>query len=290
MLAATTVADEVDRAEADYTTGDAGMEDIAVCGPAWNKWEIGPEVFMYQYKEPNVMDLDGVLYGIDGRFTRYIPRVRKVTVGRGDDAVVTEKDYMLVLRADGRYAMGTHDYDGALQDGTPKKISGIDATSYELRGLVGYSPQVHPDYMTVFYAGFGIRYKDDDSSFDPAGYKRESTYMYLPFLIEHTRTLLNGCELSFALEYDLFLSGEQVSDLGVVKITNTQNTGNGYRASVAYAGTTDSGIGWKIEPFVRYWDIDDSEWVYVRDGFYLIGFVEPENNTLELGISARVVF
>ncbi|MFU8780539.1 MAG: hypothetical protein ACNA71_05885 [Kiritimatiellia bacterium] len=260
----------------------------------WQQFEIGPELLMYNYEEPGLMELDGALYGIDARFTRFIPKLREVTVGEGDDAVLTQKEYMLVLRLDARYATGKHDYDGALQDGTPYKISSIDATSYELRGLVGYSSWMHPDSQTIIYSGLGTRFKDDDSSFDPAGYKRESSYLYLPVLVEHTRTRANGRTLGFSFEYDIFLSGEQVSHLAlgdsIREIKNSQSSGSGYRFAVAYSGTTASGIAWKIEPFFRYWDIDDSNMVYMRIDNFVVAFLEPENTTREIGVSTRILF
>lgn len=255
------------------------------------RWEIGPDAYFYQYEEPGVMELDGLMYGVLGRVSWLIPRMREIHRDEGEAGPLF-KDDLLVFRIEGRYAVGEADYDGALLDDTPYKVSGIDSSSYEFRLLAGYAPGVQHDRMTAFYIGFGYRFKDDDSSFDPAGYKRESTYRYIPILLEHTRTLQNGNDLAFTVEYDHLMSGEQVSDLTSVggdKLTNDQSSGYGLRGSVAYSGSAQR-FDWVIEPYIRYWDIDDSDVALLTDGVSVMGFYEPENNTVELGVSARMVF
>ncbi len=271
--------------------------DIVVpAGPtAWGRFEIGPELFYYAYEEPGVMEMDGWLYGVDARFSWYHPRLRRIERASDEpDAPpeITVRHEKIIFMAQGRYAQGETDYDGALMDGTPYKVSGIDATTYEFRLLAGYAPFVTETSYTAFYLGFGYRYKDDDASFDPAGYKRESTYRYIPVALRHHREQAHGRYWTFSLEYDFFLSGEQVSDLrpfGGPRLRNTQNDGFGLRAAVALSGTTVQ-FGWTIEPFIRYWDIDDSEIVFVRAADGVAAFLEPENDTLEAGLSVRLVF
>ena len=46
-----------------------------------------------------------------------------------------------------------------------------------------------------------------------------------------------------------------------------------------------------IEPFVRYWKIDDSDISPVTYGGVLVGFgLEPENNSTEVGVRAGINF
>ena len=260
--------------------------------PAWNQWEIGPDLFWYNYEEPGFMELDGVMYGVSGRFTRFIPGSQSILDGKHGERRPGNPGDMLVLRIEGRLATGEADYDGGLQDGTPLTVSGIDSNTHEIRLLGGYRVQPRDAHYTTLFAGFGYRFKDDDSSFHPAGYKRESTYRYLPVTLTHTRRLANGNELAFTAEYDLFLSGKHVSDLtpfDMGRITNTQNSGYGLRASVAYAGSATR-FDWVVEPYLRYWDIDDSDPVVLL-GQDAIGLLwEPANTTTELGVQARFVF
>lgn len=239
-------------------------------------WEVGAEVFNYKYREPGLMSMEGPLYGVTARVTWREPQ--------------PEAGWM--YRVDARYARGKTDYDGSLWDGTPYTISGEDNQAHEIRAMAGYDWPA-PDSLTTLYFGLGYRYKTDDSS-DPAAYKRESTYTYLPIGIEHLRHTAPG-DLRFALEYDLFLSGKQESHLGVPfgKISNTQNSGYGVRGSVAFTWERGS-YSFMIEPFVRYWDIDDSEivyrTVYLFPYLYLIGFLEPANDTLEAGVNLKMTF
>ena len=260
------------------------------------RWEIGPEWFWYYYEEPGLMDLTGWMLGLDGRVTWVIPR-RSVLERRNEagdlEALSGRLDYMLV-RLHGRYAAGKADYDGSLLDEarTPYTISNIDASSYEVRFLVGYAPHVRAGHYIAFLMGYGYRYKEDDASFDPAGYKRESTYRYIPLSVEHVRALRPDRSLAFAVEYDHFMSGEQISDLrpfGGPRLRNRQRSGYGLRAAAAWSGTGPR-VDWTVEPFVRYWDIDDSDPLLIRVGPTTAVFYEPENTTVEAGLSVRLLF
>jgi hypothetical protein len=273
----------------------AEMEPVPLTeprAPAWNQWEVGPDLYWYRYEEPGFMELDGFMVGVSGRFSRYIPGPQSILDGKHGERRPGNPGDTLVLRIEGRLATGEADYEGGLQDGTPLAVSGIDSNAHEIRLLGGYRVQPRAEHYTTLFVGFGYRYKDDDSSFHPAGYKRESTYRYLPAVLTHTRRLASGNELAFTAEYDLFLSGEHMSDLTPFeggRITNKQSSGHGLRASIAYAGAA-ARFDWIVEPYIRYWDIDDSDPVVLL-GQDAIGLLwEPANTTTELGVQARFVF
>ena len=140
---------------------------------------------------------------------------------------------------------------------------------------------LHRSTLHTVYAGIGYRYLNDDSSSDPSGYERESNYLYVPIGYQFDSSPTMGWSFGFGVEYDVFIVGMQSShfrDIGTVD--NRQNTGYGYRASVKLQYKSKTGI-FVVEPFIRYWDIDDSEWEYV--GGY--GCHEPPNETTEIGIS-----
>ena len=67
-------------------------------------------------------------------------------------------------------------------------------------------------------------------------------------------------------------------------VTNDQNSGYGLRASVGAARD----FGWGslvIEPFVRYWDIGDSELSNLTFNGTVVGIgLEPANKTTEVGL------
>ncbi len=251
--------------------------------PGFSRFEIGPEIFRYEYEEPGLMTLKGTMLGIDARWFWTGPRVRPT--GQRD---------ALLFGVHGRYAAGEADYDGQLLDeaNTPYQVSGIDSTSYELRLLAGYAPQKTEDRFTALLIGFGYRFKDDDSSFDPAGYLRESTYRYIPIIFKHQWSTSERHSWIFQFEYSLFISGEHVTDLSSSdgpRLPKTQNNGLGWRASAGWLGQSER-FEWVVEPFVRYWDIDDSEVVRVTDGRQVFEFIEPANRTWEFGVGARLIF
>ena len=232
---------------------------------------IGPEIYSFTYKEPGLMKDKGVFYGVAGAYTYrgWIPE--------SPEQPLKADKWMFGL--EGRFAYGKVDYDGALWDGTPYKVDNIDDVAVEFRMLLG------PDFpkengLDTIYAGIGYRYLNDAGSKDPAGYDRESTYCYIPVGLRSDRLLKNGWSFGATGEFDIFLVGEQkshLSDIGFIDIENRQTSGYGLRGSVRFEKKYEKSC-FKIEPFIRYWKIAESE-----DDKFELG-VEPKNNTTEYGI------
>ena len=121
---------------------------------------------------------------------------------------------------------------------------------------------------------------NDDASFDPSGYERESNYLYIPLGYQFDSSHKVGWSFGATAEFDLFLWGRQRthwSDFNPVlpDIDYRQNSGYGYRVSLRFQHKSKDAI-FTIEPFFRYWDIDKSE--------VELGTLEPANETLEYGI------
>jgi hypothetical protein len=132
--------------------------------------------------------------------------------------------------------------------------------------------------VDTIYSGLGYRVLNDSQSGDPFGYDRQSHYLYLPVGFTTLRNLAGNWLLSLNAEFDLLLWGRQSSDLsgfGFGMIHNKQNSGYGLRGSLGFEYTAKE-IAVIIQPFIRYWNIDESE---VKNGF-----VEPKNNTTEIGL------
>jgi hypothetical protein len=242
-----------------------------------HSWEIGPEIFYHRYSENNIMDETGVMGGV---FLAYNHRDWISTTGQNDEL---QSGWMFA--AEGSYSIGQVDYDGQLQDGTPYMTDGIDNTIAELRLLIGWD-SFKGTNLTTLYTGAGYRYWNDDSSFDPAGYERESNYLYLPLGGKIIGEAESGWSHGPIMEFDLLLVGEQkshLSDVGLTDVTNRQNSGYGVRFSYRLE---KPGQRYKliIEPFFRYWHIMESEVSYAGG----IPGVEPENETVELG--ARLIW
>lgn len=229
-------------------------------------WEIGPEIYYYKYEEPGFnLEWEGMFYGLAGAYTNrdWVPASKEESA----------QDDKWMWGGEGRFAYGQVDYDGQTMAGTPVRLNDIDDYVLEFRLLLG------PDFpkqtrMDTLYAGIGYRYLNDDFQ-----YERESNYLYVPVGFKTIGNLKNGWTFGANAEFDIFLWGQQnshLSEVGFVDIENEQDSGYGLRGSVRFQkhGKKTDFI---IEPFIRYWNIDNSDVV--------LGYYEPENETIEFGIS-----
>lgn len=236
-----------------------------------HSWELGTELSSITYEEPGLMEESGVMIGLAGSYTY-------------------RNNWMFKLESVFKY--GQVDYEGALMDGTPLNVDNIDDYIVETRGLAGYDFSVFKATTLTPYIGFGYRYLFDDSgAASPAGYGRESNYLYSPIGIETMTDLRNGWFLGLTIEYDIFWSGVQTSyfsdvDYGLNDVENDQSGGYGFRGSVKFQNSR-----FVIEPYIRYWDIDDSDpSILTYFGRPVAVIYEPENNSTEIGVKLAVKF
>jgi hypothetical protein len=257
-----------------------------------SSWEIGPDVYYYQYEEAPFMEMTGWMVGGSLHLTRYIPldqiRIASDPLYPGRP---TLRGNHFAMRLDARYATGKADYDGELIGGDPYEIKNIRNSAYEGRILAGF---LWPQRLRVsaFYLGYGYRLKEDDSSFDEAGYLRESSYSYVPVLFELRHLTGRGGEIAYIFEYDYFLRGRQRSDLrdfGLGQVRDSQGDGHGIRIAISFRGEAQ-GFAWVIEPYARWWKIKGSDPnISLTSDSVLVGF-EPQNDTIEAGLSIRLMF
>lgn len=231
-------------------------------------WELGTEISHIKYEEPGVMEQEGVMWGILGSYTY--------------------RDNWM-LKAEGRFSYGQVDYKNS---GT---LDNIDDYMWEFRGLAGYDFPVLEASILTPYIGFGYRYLNDDmsgmtTSTGALGYERESNYYYSPIGVEIITPLENGWSVGVMFEYDYFWKGKQKSHLGEIPgyydIENDQNDGYGLRGSVKFQKKGDR-IDYAIEPFIRYWNIKDSEITTDPAGR---SWMEPKNNSTEFGVKFAAKF
>lgn len=227
-----------------------------------HSWDLGTEISYIKYEEPDVMEEKGVMWGVLGSYTY-------------------RENWM--LKADGKFSYGQVDYENS---GT---MDNIDDYMLEFRGLGGYDFPVLKATILTPYIGFGYRYLNDDSSgmttsTGALGYERESNYYYSPIGIETITELENGWSIGVTFEYDYFWKGIQKSSLGGIELENDQNDGYGLRGSIKFQKKGEK-VDYVIEPFIRYWDIEDSEVSPITWSGYVLGYgYEPENNSTEIGI------
>jgi len=227
--------------------------------------EPGIEVSRIAYKEPGLMTERGFMYG----FTMAYSLISNVQ-----------------WKVEGKLSTGRVKYTGALMDGTPLSVSGITDTMLEIRGLWGLA-KPHAPYFQGPFMGVGYRYLNDGADKSQYGYRREANYYYVPLGLEHKfdAESNSGWTAGFVIEYDYFWFGKQVSDL-----SNEQKDGYGYRASLKFRRSTDR-VDMSIEPFIRYWNIAQSDTqIITYYGYpYALGY-EPANNSTEIGCKFIVRF
>jgi hypothetical protein len=212
----------------------------------------------------------------------------------------------LMLRLDGRISSGEVDY---WSDGTGTAEDFRDY-NFETRFSFGYDLKTASKKAVLTpYTGLGYRYLFDGSegkvtSSGAAGYDRKSNYLYSPMGMEAMFRFQGGWSLGFSGEYDHLWHGWQYSELGdyqlvpyLIEVPNyvakdDQEEGWGARGSLKFIKSLGR-IDFVIEPYFRYWDIEDS------DGFilYVIGYpnspfggYEPANSTTEWGAKLGIRF
>jgi hypothetical protein len=231
-------------------------------------WELGGQVAYYDYREPNVAELDGYRLGAVAAWT-----------------VV---DRAAFAKLDLRASYGPLDYRGS---GT---MSGVPDLILETRILVGFD-LIGQGASLSPYAGWGYRFLYDDlrgySSTNAKGYRRYSNYVYVPIGLTMRLSLGGGWSLVPTLEADVFMYGKQNTKLSdfnpaVDDVSNRQDTGRGHRVSIMFE--RDS---WAFGAWNNYWHIDDSQCVppQVVNGVCQ-GAHEPQNYTREYGLELRYRF
>ncbi len=267
-----------------------GMTQAA---PLDQNFEAGVEVSAFNYEEPNFMEEDGVLFGF---FGNYEVLFRENAPHESLRDLFTNGNGFNRFELDARILWGEVDYTSPIS-GT---LDDIDDWLFEIRGLAGYDFPLRNDQIITFFLGLGYRYLNDDSgglrtSTGALGYERESNYLYLPVGLKYFLPLRQGWSLEARGEFDIFLTGEQKSHLedvspGLTTISNDQDDGWGARAAVKLQREGERADVF-VEPYFRFWHVDDSEVAPVMFGGVLVGFgLEPENESWEAGCRFGVRF
>jgi hypothetical protein len=240
-----------------------------------HQFDIGPEIYYFDYDEPGVMEEDGVFYGVAAGYAYH---------------------QTVMLGLEGRFAYGNVDYR-SLGTGS---IERIDDFLVEARATLGVDWNATDDIMLTPFSGYGYRYLNDDtggkaSTTGALGYERESNYQYTPFGLAARWSAPSDWSVTLSGEYDLFWDGTQKSHLSdavasLNDLSNDQNDGHGARGSLAVEKKGQK-VDWLLEGFLRWWDIDQSETAPVSVSGVIVGLAfEPANETFELGGRLTVRF
>lgn len=245
-------------------------------------FDVGYERYYYEYKEDSVdVKVKGWWDTVSAAYT-YRPK-------EGD---LLGFDWLNHYRLEGRYGSADLDYSSGstgTSDDDPNYM-------YEARALLGRDFYPVDKVVVTPYGGFGFRFLVHDfggkqSTTGQYTYDRTSHYYYLPVGLDYAYQMNNHWRIVGNGEFDIFLAGWQKSYLsdvplpGYFDVKNDQEKGFGVRGSIKFIKTSPL-IDFSIEPFVRFWHIEDSD---VANAGLFDG-MEPENTTLESGIRAGVQF
>jgi hypothetical protein len=254
---------------------------------------IGFEISGYKYQEEGLMSIKGERYGLS---YEYLSRKS------------TEKSSFWSYQVD--LSFGDLIYDGCSQDGKVKfKVNCRTDWYQEHRLLYGLALPFNDNASVVMpYLGCAFRglfnrindynYIKDGNPAKIVGYDRYSMYLYIPLGIILRSELDNDWLFSLNPEFDLFLLGQQTSGIdstGNGKPTeNAQHGGYGFRISSRVSKKIGDEFVVFLEPFVKYWNIADSEKKYysvVESGATKYrSLFEPKNNTMEYGVKIGITF
>lgn len=261
--------------------------------PIPGKLTMGAEFSYFKYEEPDVMEETGPLFGVFAGYAMRTPENDKVSSWQ-EFFSSYQNNYMFGI--EGQFLAGQVDYDSR----DTGSIDNINEYLFEIRGLAGYNFPAGEATVLTPYIGLGYRYLDDNtggktSTTGAAGYDRESHYFYMPFGLNIARPLEGPWSVGFNIEYDLFLDGTQESHLEDVSsalntLENDQNNGYGVRGSIQLVRQADT---WNllVEPFIRYWNVDESTIATITcGGTPCAAGYEPNNESTEYGVKVGTRF
>ena len=230
---------------------------------------IGAQTFFSTYEEPNIMENEGWLNGLSYSLS-YQDQIN------------------WLYKIEGVVAIGQVDYSSE----STGSIDDQDNFMAETRGIVEYNLFSN---ITLF-SGVGYRYlfngsENRISSNNYWGYDRKSNYLYSPIGTNLTFIQNNDCQFRLSLEYDYFWIGIQKNEMGYLSghddFSNTQHSGYGYRYSLEVRKKLSANTWISISPFLRYWNIDNSD---ATVDSYNTSWIEPRNVTNEYGINISLLF
>lgn len=247
-----------------------------------HNFKVGPDVRYFEYVEDEAdIEIAGYMYGISGEYAYH--------------GISKENNY-LMANIDFELLGGSLDYDGQTWGGEPISEDTKDLI-IQLRGLIGFDMLLFKNQLITPFVGIGYRYWYDDIG-GAGGYEREIQYMYSPVGIKTLHPLSDKWKMGLSAEYDIFLGGRVKSYLSNVNSDYNdpdveQGFGDGYglRASAYIKKLIKKGLSISIEPYIRYWKVDQSARADLTFNGNKIGEVyEPENEATSYGLHINFIF
>jgi hypothetical protein len=192
---------------------------------------------------------------------------------------------------DGRIAFGKANYSSRSgeHDGAPQLET-------DLRWTAGYNLVNNKGSRLRPYIGIAHRYFVDSgegevTTLGAGMYDRKINQIYAPVGI--TYEFLSGTyQFAPTIEYDHLIYGhvrsklQQVNPFLYDEFSNNQHKGYGLRGEFLVGQTNPDGSSWQFGPFVRYWNVDDSE----LDSNWSGTGMEPMNERWQLGAKFKYLY
>lgn len=179
----------------------------------------------------------------------------------------------------GEFAQGKANYTGSYMGGSygDLSISNLRREMFDITGVYKHAPSWN---QIVFSGGLGYRSLTDRlDDAGAGGYKRVNTRLYGIMGAEREFKTADWT-ITPSVQYKHSLVSSQFSDF-FGGIDTDQKTGYGAELAVSFV-QRDAAYPLVIKPFVRTWELADSEIVQ--------GMLEPKNSTREVGITVSLQF
>lgn len=256
--------------------------------------EIAYEHSNYTYREPGLMKLSGPKNGVS---VSYLMRSVLSADFNSEDTSFAMLDFRY-MDGDTKYDGGYMNWDGTI---TPYSEGGLDDYYFEAAFKLGKSFELASPLTLYPYFGIGWRQlRNHMDELASGGYQRTQTYLYIPFGAQVEWDIAPVFTLTFKGEADWMVYGNNNSELvGGYSVYDRDSVSfhqsQGYGLRVSAKGQVNlNKIGLFIEPFFRYWHIQNSEEVWFYWGgdpsSPALSMVEPKNNTKEYGIRLGIAF
>lgn len=212
------------------------------------------------------LDRDRFSIGIEGYYDEYRENIVDLKVNGPFGSVTGSYEHYFSPSYYGaveiRGSRGQSDYESV--SGT---IDNINEWEAESRLLLGYDKRYSSGESIRVYAGSGTRFFYDDlkgkiASGGSFGYDRVIWQLYIPIGVTYEFQAY-GFNFAPNVEIDPLIYGNVQSRLqnisGGEEINNRQKSGIGVRAEFMMGQRYPNGMGWQFGPFLRYWNIPNSE-------------------------------
>lgn len=246
--------------------------------------ELNLGIDYYQYKEPDVMDITGPMFSLEGSFSFAYK--------------------LLKVQLDGYFSthMGANEYSGGLYNSATKETIAYNTQSQDwylgVASRVGMAFVVSQREVAYIYTGFGYRFLHNmmiDKPNIKASYERDQGYLYFLLGVDGEIPINKLFSILAEFQYRQLMYGHQMSGMKELGYDEdfyfTQTEGFGGRVSVGGKFYFYNQIALKLRLYFDFWSIEQSNLVAgYQGGKFISNFIEPRNYTRAFGVSAGVSF